>query len=138
MRKMQWILAAVLGAAFVTTPVALSGCAGTTRGQIRIVASTPPPPPRRVVVYSRPGYHWVQGYWVRYGSDWVWREGYWVRQRSGYDYVPGRWVQRQGRYYWIEPSWRRATVRRHDRAERRERPAPQRDVEIRDQRRERH
>lgn len=134
MRKLQWILAAVLGAAFMSAPVALSGCTGTTtRGQIRVVASTPPPPPRRVVVVDRrPGYVWVPGHWQRYDSDWVWRSGYWTRARPGYDYVPGYWVQRAGRYYWVEPRWRRVS-RTPQRTEQRREP-PARDVEIRDQR----
>src|SRR5690606_17026769 len=72
----------------------VGGCVVRARGAV--VVDTPPPPPRRVHVDARPGFVWVEGYWVHSGGQWVWRDGYWERERPGYVYVQGRWTKRGG------------------------------------------
>lgn len=88
---------------------AVGGCVVETRGAV--VVDSPPPPPRRRVVAARPGFVWVEGYWVNAGGKWVWRDGYWERERHGYVYVQGRWVNRAGRWHWVEPRWERGHAR---------------------------
>jgi hypothetical protein len=98
-RTLLWFgLAAMLSG---MTP-ALSGC--VVHGAAYAVYEAPPPP-RRVVVYSRPGYIWVQGRWIWSSGRYYWRDGYWLRERQGYTYVQGSWVNRSGRYVWVEPRW---------------------------------
>lgn len=42
-------------------------------------AYVPPPAP---VVYARPGYAWVNGYWYWGGGRRMWREGYWAPRHA--------------------------------------------------------
>jgi hypothetical protein len=92
------------------TAISLLGdCVVATSGEV-VVVDTPPPPPRPVQVSARPGFVWVDGYWVHRGDQWVWRDGYWERERPGYLYVQGRWTKRAGRWHWVEPRWDRATA----------------------------
>ena len=70
-------------------------------------------PPRPVVVVrvnpwipgyipdQRPGWHWVDGHYDRYGR---WLPGHWEPddRRGGYVWVAGHWVGS----YWVEGYWR--------------------------------
>lgn len=69
-------------------------------------AAPPPPPP--VVAYAptyvRPGYSWINGYYVPAGAGWNWRAGYWAPR----PYVGAGWVA--PRYYghrYYNGYWRR-------------------------------
>lgn len=88
----------------------VGACVVETRGAV-VVDSPPPRPRRHVVMASRPGFVWVEGYWANLGGKWVWQDGHWERERSGYVYVQGRWVNRAGRWHWVEPRWERGHVR---------------------------
>jgi len=87
----------------------LVGCQVQTRGAV--VVDAPPPPPRHVHVEARPGYVWVDGYWVSRGAHWAWRDGHWERGRPGHIYVQGTWARRAGRWHWVEPRWERRAHR---------------------------
>ena len=126
--RTKW-LHGLLTAAVLATSVLAGGC--YVYGTTAVVVDTPPPPPRHVVVRTRPGYVYVNGYWQMRGSSWVWVDGYWQPQRVGHVYVPGRWIHRGGRYHWVDPHWQArgsVTVR----GDRRVRTAPR--VRVRDHR----
>jgi hypothetical protein len=95
-------LAAFLGAS------ALGGCVvrgtGYTYARVRVA----PPPPRHVVVETRPGWVYVDGYWDWNGYEYVWRDGYWERDRPGYVYVRGYWSNDRGNHRYHRHTWRRA------------------------------
>jgi len=100
----------VLAGALVTAGSLTGGCVVETRPLV--VVDTPPPRPRRRAVMAvRPGFVWVDGYWVNVGGRWAWRDGHWERARAGYVYVQGRWMNRSGRWHWVEPRWERGRVR---------------------------
>jgi hypothetical protein len=91
-------------ALFVLATAALaSGC--YVHGSTAVIVDTPPPPPRHVVVRTRPGHIYVNGYWQMRGARWFWVDGYWQPHRVGHIYVQGRWIHRGGRYHWVDPHW---------------------------------
>ena len=84
----------------VAAAAPLGACYVQTRGAV--VVDAPPPRARRVRVEPRPGYIWVDGFWVSQGGRWAWRDGYWVRSRPNQIYVEGRiqtreWTDKEGK-----------------------------------------